>query len=197
MSDATTGSKDHVEVYSGTARSFHWLMAVLVLLQLPLGLYMAYRGGDLGIFDRFTNNMYTTHKMLGVILLVLILLRFLYRLVNGAPEELATLEPWQKTVSMLNHWGIYALLIGTPILGYLGASYYGALNIWGFFNLPALVGVDKKVAEVVLAYHGWAATVLLALIVLHIAAAIYHHTVRKDLVLARMMPGLLKKRDKA
>ncbi len=197
MSDATTESKEHIEVYSGTARGFHWLMAVLILLQMPLGIYMVYRGVDLGIFDGFTNNMYTTHKILGVTLLVLVVLRLLYRLVNGAPEEPATLEPWQKTVSMLNHWGIYALLIGTPILGYLGTAYYGALNIWGLFKLPALVGVDKKVSEVVLAYHGWAATALLALIVLHIAAAIYHHKVRKDLVLARMMPGLLKKRDKA
>ncbi|MGH1419857.1 MAG: cytochrome b [Hyphomicrobiaceae bacterium] len=197
MSDTQNRSTQQIEIYSSPARKFHWVMAFLLLLQVPLGLAMVYRGVDLGIFDSVTNHMYTSHKLIGVVLLVLIIFRFLYRLMNGAPEEPDTLEPWQKKLSMLNHWGIYVLLIAVPILGYLGTAYYGALNIWGLFKLPAVVGVDKEVAKVVLAYHAWAAFALLALVVLHIVAAIYHHRIRKDLVLARMLPRLLKNSDKA
>jgi len=183
-----------VEVYSGTARFFHWLTVLLIAIQFPVGLYMVYRGPGQNIWDATTNNLYSGHKLAGVIILALVLVRLLYRLTAGAPADEPTLTGWQKVVSALNHWGIYLLLIAVPIFGYLAVCYFPALNIFGAFSLPALVAPDKEMYKQVIAVHYYTAMALAALIVLHIAAALYHHAIRGDNVLVRMMPGLLKKR---
>ena len=106
-----------VEVYKPMARMFHWLTVGLIAVQIPIGLYMTYRGGDLNIWDATTNNLYSSHKLIGVIILLLVLARLSYRLTQGAPSHEPTLEPWQKIVSEVTHWAIYALLIVVPVLG--------------------------------------------------------------------------------
>jgi len=89
------------------------------------------------------------------------------------------------------HYALYALLFIVPLLGWIGISMYPALNIFGVFNLPSLTG-KSDAAEQVLAIHKFAAWTLVALAALHIAAALYHHLIRKDGVLARMMPSVRK-----
>lgn len=191
--ETVTTTSGHVEVYSPTARMLHWLVVVLILIQVPVGLYMAYRGNVLNIWDPLTNNMYSAHKLVGLVILALIVLRLLYRLSAGAPEHEPTITDWQRVVSRLNHWGLYLLLIIVPVLGYLGISYFPALNIFGAFDLPALVAPDKPMAEKVLFWHGVAAFTLLALVTLHVAAALYHYLVRRDNVLGRMLPQCLRR----
>lgn len=176
-----------VEVYSPTARMFHWLTVALIAVQIPIGFYMVYRGGALNIWDSLTNNLYSSHKLIGFIVLWLIAARLFYRLTQGAPADEPTLEPWQKAVSHVTHWAIYALLIAVPIGGWIGVSAYPATSIFGLFNLPALVAPDKPFAEMVLMYHGYAATLLAGLIAMHIGAALFHHLIRKDNVLRRMI----------
>ncbi len=193
MSDVTAGSQEQIEVYTGVARAFHWLTALLILVQLPVGFYMVYRGTDLKIWDSITGTLYDSHKVLGVIILAVIVFRLLYRLVKGAPQEPASLAAWERVASTLTHWAIYLLLILVPVLGYVGTAMYGALKPFGAFSIPNLIGKNKELSAVVFEYHAYAAIALLALIVLHILAAIYHRVIRKDLVVARMLPGLLKK----
>ena len=64
-----------IEIYSPTARAFHWIVVILIAIQIPIGFYMAYRGGDLKIWDSLTNNLYSSHKLIGVIILALVALR--------------------------------------------------------------------------------------------------------------------------
>lgn len=192
--DTPTGK---LEVYTAPARTLHWLTVALIIVQAPVGLYMAYRGNTLNIWDATTNTLYSSHKLLGVTILAVILVRLAYRLTAGAPADEPTIEPWQKTVSHIVHWLIYALLITVPILGYLGVSYFPALNLFGAFNLPGLVAPHQPTANIVFWWHGTAAFILIGLIALHIAAALHHHTVRKDNVLTRMLPGLAKNKDVA
>lgn len=188
-----------LEVYSGTARFFHWLTVLLVLVQVPLGVYMHYRGNEMpyknekgeteyGVWDALTNTLYSSHKALGLAILLVIVLRLGYRLSHGAPADEPTIEPWQKAVSHLTHWMIYLLLIVVPVLGYLGISYYPALEVFGV-KLPAVVAANEDTAKVVFTWHGYAALALVALAGMHICAALYHHIIRKDNVLRRMMPG--------
>ncbi|MEO1280919.1 MAG: cytochrome b [Pseudomonadota bacterium] len=194
-----------VEVYSGTARFFHWLTVLLIAVQVPIGLYMVYRGNDMvwtdaqgvektGLWDAVTNNLYSSHKLLGTIILVVIVLRLLYRFGAGAPSDEPTLNAGQRIVSALNHWGLYALLIAVPVVGYIGTSAFPALNIFGMFSLPAVVGKDPALSKQMFELHMYGGFALLALIALHIMAALYHYLIRRDYVLARMMPKLLKKR---
>lgn len=182
----------HVEVYSPTARRFHWIVVAFLVVQFPIGFAMVYRGGTLNIWDGLTNGLYSSHKLIGMVVLLVVVLRLGYRIVHGAPEEEPTLEPWHRIASAFNHWGLYALLILVPVLGWLGVSYYPALDVFGILKIPGLVAANQKTAEVVFDFHAVAAFMLLALLAVHVAAALYHYLIRKDNVLARMIPRLLR-----
>lgn len=176
-----------VEVYSPAARRFHWYTVALLLLQVPIGFFMVYRGSKLNIWDGITNNLYSAHKLIGFTILWLMVARLIYRLTHGAPADEPTIEPWHKVVSHITHWVIYVLLIAVAIGGWIGVSAYPATGIFGLFNLPSIAAPDKKFAEMVLAYHGQAATLLVLLIGMHVGAALFHHLIRKDNVLRRMV----------
>ena len=178
-----------VELYSPTARRFHWWTVVLVVIQVPLGLYMAYRGNTLGIFDGLTNNLYSSHKLIGITIFVVVLARLLYRLTHGAPADEPTLEWWQKVGSHLNHWSLYILLLLVPIGGYIGISQYPALDIFGI-ALPGIVTANQEAASTTFMLHFWGAMLLVAMIAVHFAAAMFHYLIRKDNVLTRMLPSL-------
>jgi len=178
-----------VELYSPTARRFHWWTVVLVAIQVPLGLYMAYRGNTLGIFDGLTNNLYSSHKLIGITIFVVVLARLLYRLTHGAPADEPTLEWWQKAGSHLNHWSLYVLLLLVPIGGYIGISQYPALDIFGI-ALPGIVTANQEAASTTFMLHFWGAMLLVAMIAVHFAAAMFHYLIRKDNVLTRMLPSL-------
>lgn len=181
-----------VEVYSPAARHFHWLVVAMMLIQFPIGFGMVYRGGTLKIWDSVTNNLYSSHKLLGVVLLAVAVLRLVYRLVHGAPAHEPTLKAWHRILSAINHWGVYALLLVVPALGWLGVSMFPALELFGLFSLPSLAAPNKPLAEIVFQYHGIAAFALLGLIGVHVLAALYHHLIRGDNVLARMIPRLMR-----
>lgn len=177
------------KAYSGAARSFHWITVIAVFVMVPVGLTMSYRGNTLDLWDDLTNNLYSSHKLIGFLLLWWIVLRLSYRLIHGAPADEPTLEWWQKAGSHLVHWLLYALLLIVPVLGWVGVSLYPALDIFGLFNLPALAAPNEDMAKRVLNIHGWLAISMALLISVHIAAVIYHALIRRDGVFRRMWPG--------
>lgn len=190
---ARAGSSAEGFVYSATARFLHWLTVAFVAVLAPLGLAMHYRGAELKIWDATTNAMYSTHKLLGFTLLILIVVRALYRSVHGAPPDEKSLESWQKMMSHVVHTALYALLLIVPLLGWVGVQRFPALDVFGLFSLPAFLQPNEAAAARAFMLHKYAAFLLLALIGLHVAAALYHHIVRKDGVLRRMLPGLGRK----
>ena len=181
------------KTYTRTARVLHWLTVALIPVQLPIGFYMAYRGNALNIWDKLTGALYSGHKLLGVIILFLVLARLVYRLARGAPPDEPTLAPWQRLASHVNHWGMYALLIAVPVAGYVGISLFPALDIFGLFSLPGVVAPDKPAAKTAFAVHALLAIALVALIATHIGAALFHYFIRKDNVLGRMIPRMLRR----
>jgi cytochrome b561 len=181
--------KEQTQVYSGTARQFHWITAAFVLTLIPVGLYMTYRG-EVTKFDALTNILYDNHKLGGFILLFIVVARLAYRFSKGAPAAEPTLEPWQRSVSHLTHWGMYGLLLAVPLLGWLGVSLYPALSIHGWFSLPGLTTPDDKMAGTVFFLHKVGAILLGLAVLAHIGAALFHHFIRKDNVLRRMMPKI-------
>jgi cytochrome b561 len=118
-------------------------------------------------------------------ILLLALARLAYRLAHGAPPDEPTLEPWEKVVSHLTHWAIYALLIIVPLLGWLAISYYGPFEPFGI-KLPALAAQDEAKATRVFMFHMWAAYALILLIGMHVGGALMHYVIKKDGVVARM-----------
>lgn len=181
-----------VRAYSPTARALHWITVALVAIQVPVGFAMAYRGNTLNIWDKLTGALYSGHKVIGVTILIVVLWRLVYRLTRGAPPDEPTLEPWQKVASHANHWALYLLLVATPMAGYVGISLFPALDIFGLVKLPGIVAPDKDAASTAFVVHLALAIGLVVLIAVHVAAALFHHLVRKDNVLGRMIPRLLR-----
>ncbi len=175
--------------YSATAKFFHWTIAALVLVTVPIGFVMAARGAA-NIWDATTNQLYSTHKLIGLTILALMLARLAYRLSAGAPAPATSLSPAQRIVSSTVHWAFYVLLIGVAIGGWLGISYFGALNAFGI-QIPALFGVAKneEMAKLVFVGHAIGGTIIAGLILLHVAGALYHAFIARDGVVGRMWPG--------
>ncbi len=189
FNDVERGGPRREPIYSAFARFLHWLVGIMIVVMAVTGFAMVYRGKDLNIWDALTNNLYSTHKALGLTVLAVVLIRLGYRLVAGRPDDEATITPTQKVASHTVHWLIYLLLIAIPLGGWLGVSLFPALDVFGLFQLPALTSPDKALSEQVLWVHGIAAYTLLGLIAVHILAALYHHFIRGDGVLARMLPS--------
>ena len=179
-------------VYSPVARVLHWLTVLFVAGMVPVGLLMTSRA-ERNVWDGLTNALYSSHKLAGVLLLCVVVVRLLYRLVHGAPPDEPTIEPWQKIVSHLTHWTIYLLLLAVPVLGWIGISLYPALDIFGLFKLPGLVAPNQPVSSTDFMFHKLGAFALVALVALHAGAALFHHVVRNDGVLRRMLPVLQKR----
>ena len=192
-----------IPIYSRPARRFHWWVALFVFLQIPLGLYMKWRADEMpgvnakgepvkgvfaGVVDNgLTETLYNSHKVLGLVILTLVLMRLIYRLTQGAPASDPTVPGPLKGAGHLTHWLLYLLLIAVPIGGYIGISYGGYLDVFGI-HLPAITAKDDKFAEVVFGWHGLGAQAIFVLVLLHIAAALFHKVVRKDRVVERMLP---------
>lgn len=194
---ARSGEYD-IPVYAKAARRYHWWVAALILIQFPIGLYMVYRGNEMvgvndkgepvkGVWDALTGTLYSSHKLIGLTILLLVVLRLGYRLTQGAPKSDPSVPAALTGISHLVHWSMYALLIAVPIGGYLGISYDNYLDVFGI-PLPALVPENKDMSEEIFEYHELGAKILMVFVALHIAAAIYHKFVRKDRVVERMLP---------
>lgn len=186
--EVTTGAGR--AVYSPVSRRLHWATVAALCVMIPLGFAMTYRGNTLDIWDGVTDALYSTHKLLGFLVLWLSAGRLIYRLVHGAPPDEPTLEWWQKAASHLVHWALYGLLLIVPLLGWIGISLFPSLTVFNLFDLPALAPPNEEAAKRVLFVHGWLAILLALMVCAHIGAALFHHFIRKDGVLRRMLPGL-------
>jgi cytochrome b561 len=174
--------------YSPLARRFHWWTLVLVATQIPMGLYMTYRGNVLKAFDVVTNTLYDSHKLLGLIIFFLVIARLGYRLAHGAPKDEPSLKWWQRAASHATHWALYCMLLVVPTLGYIGISLYPALTIFAV-PLPAITPANAAAAQRVFTAHYLGAILLLLLVGAHFGAALFHYVICKDGVLARMLPA--------
>jgi cytochrome b561 len=181
----TTMTMAQPTTYSLTARALHWITATLVLINLPLGVVIANKlGGPIQDW------LYNLHRSIGATVIPVILLRFLYRLTHRAPPLPADMPPIQQLAAHGNHWLLYGLLIVQPFLGWIGTSAFPApIVVYGLFQLPPLWWEDRPFSDLILTIHAVTGLAIACLVVAHIGAALYHHYVRKDDILARMTTG--------
>lgn len=192
-----------VAKYTKTAIILHWLVALLIFVMLAWGLYMSEIPRDLPkveSIDLFDLGIYTIqlseavtprtfyfnlHKSLGVTVLLLVLFRLYWRLTHPAPAFPASMKPWEKTAANLAHKGLYLLMLAMPATGMLMSLYskYGLL----WFGIPVYEGLDNPaLRDIFKAVHGALAVILIALIVVHVLAALKHKFIDKDDIMARM-----------
>jgi cytochrome b561 len=181
--------------YGSVAMTFHWLIALLVLVNIGLGLYMA----DLPRADPSKFMIVQLHKSVGLTVLVLSVARVIWRLVNPVPPLPRGMSPVLRLAAHASHFLLYFLILFIPLSGwvFVSASPLGNGTLFfGLFTVPNLPFFAGMTREALHPYHeGFQTThVLLAwsaivLIPIHVGAALYHHFLRRDDIVRRMIPG--------
>lgn len=171
------------ERYSLIARSIHWLTALLVLSMVPAGLIMIrISGGPL------QNQLFDFHRSVGVVLMILTVIRLAYRLTHPPAPLPADIPPVQQLAAKATHVFLYLFLLVNPFIGWVATSAYGAsISVFGVFTMPAIVAKDRALAEQLFAVHEILGLLFTAVVLMHIAAALYHGIIRRDGVLSRMV----------
>jgi cytochrome b561 len=166
--------------YTRTAIALHWIIAILIAAMIALGLYMT----DLPRNTPERSWYFNLHKSIGLLTAGIILLRVFWRL-RFSPPRLAGSAPTWQAAAKTSHVALYACMVFMPLTGYLGSAF----NKYGvkFFGLPLpnWAWDDPKLREIFVTAHHWIASVLIGLIALHVAAALYH-ALKRDGVFARM-----------
>ena len=171
------------ERYSRVAIAFHWTIALLVIVNLFIGL------GEESI--AFLDGSIPLHKSIGITVLVLTIGRVAWRLTHRPPALPADIAPWERGVAHATQWALYALLVVMPLSGWAMSSNperRRPLNWFGTVDIPYLP-VSPGGARLGHDAHEILGWLMLALVVLHVAAALRHHFLLRDNVLARMLPG--------
>jgi cytochrome b561 len=174
--------------YSSLAIALHWVLAIAITGLFALGVYMH----ELP-FSPWRLKLYNWHKWVGISLLVLSVLRLVWRLIQRPPplpEAIAQAMPrWQTRAHHATHHLMYGLFFAVPLFGWAYSSAAGFPIVWfGLWPLPDLLPADKALAELIKPLHQWSALALMGLAVLHVAAALKHQWVDRDGLLQRMLP---------
>ena len=164
-------------------RLLHWVMAVFILAMLFIGVGMVST-----VRPKFLT-LVSIHKPLGIAILVLTLIRLAVRLLYGAPPLPADLPEPMKLAAKLSHYAFYVLMIGMPLLGWgmLSAAAYPVV-LFGGVRLPAILPLSDSLHTLLWNTHFYLAFVFFALVLLHVAAALFHALVRRDGVFDAMAP---------
>ena len=172
--------------YSAAAKWLHWIIALAVIFMIPLGLTMKWLVPEGPVQDR----MYSVHEATGSLVLMVMTVRLVRRLAFGAPAPYAALPAFERRGSVAAQHTLYLLLFIVPLLGWAGASAYGApISVYGLFDMPMLLGKDQDLSKQIFVWHFAGALLIAAIATLHIGGALYHRFVKRDSVLARMLPG--------
>src|SRR6185369_15750562 len=164
--------------FSTLQRLLHWLMAIGILAMLFIGV------GMVSTIGRQYVPLLIAHKTLGIAILVLALVRLLVRFVSGAPALPADLPEPMRLAAHLSHVGLYALMIGMPLIGWamMSAAAY-PIVLFGGIRLPPILPQSASLHTMLWSAHFYLAFAFFALVMVHLAAALFHGLVRRDGVL--------------
>ncbi len=175
---------DAPQRYTRTAVLLHWLLALAILTSFCVGVYMS----DLPMSPQRLK-LYNWHKWAGVTILALSTLRLLWRLAHRPPADLP-MPAWQVRAAHWTHRLLYLLFFAVPLAGWAYSSSAGfPVVLYGVLPLPDFVPVDKPLSEVLKFTHKALAFTLGLAVLAHVGAALKHHFVDRDGLLARMSLG--------
>lgn len=170
--------------FSPLQRALHWSMAIAILAMLFIGV------GMMSTIEPVRETLIAIHRPLGMIILALALIRIVVRLTKGAPDLPAGMPEPMKLAARLSHLAFYALMIVMPLIGWamLSAADY-PIALYGGVHLPPLVAPSRELHALLWSAHYTLAFCFYALILLHVAAALFHALVRRDGVFQQMAGG--------
>ena len=169
--------------YDSIAMTLHWIVAILMVGMIFFGEALMEEDG--GTF------LPSIHVSIGITILVLSVLRLLWRIMNPPPPLPATMAKWEQSISKLTHVLFYVLMIGLPLTGWLAfpeflreeANMMG-ITVFGLFGVPSAPNFGEAAKDI----HEIGSNVAMILVILHVLAALKHQFVDRDGVLRRMLP---------
>ena len=187
MSDAPIGppsAQRPVAKYGVVARLFHWIIALLVVLQIPAGIAMTSEP-----LAAASDPLFIYHKGMGAVLLVLVLARAVWRATHRPPPFPSYMSPLEQRIAGATHLGIYAMLVVMTVSGYVRTVGDGCpIELFDALGIPPLIPQNAGMAAAMLVVHQFAVVGLVALVATHVAMVLRHHLIDGNPVLARMWP---------
>jgi cytochrome b561 len=172
--------------YSNVNVAFHWVTAALVFFQIWLGFSFA----DMEESAR-RSDLFTWHRTMGALILLVVLARLTYRLTNPPPPYPLELPKWERVAGTWNHRLFYIILIGLPIGGLIAVSGQtpgNTITLLGGITIPKIPGISEEMGEIAGDAHSVVAFLLCGLIALHAAAALKHEFIDRNRAAGRMPP---------
>jgi len=172
--------------YSALAKIFHWVTVPLLVFALASGFTIGH------IAEPSKLTFYAIHESLGLTILLLAIARLAWRRISPPPALPDHVPPAMRMVAAATHHLLYAALILQPILGFLATNAFGfpmqgATAYLGFIDLPKFMNAWESLANLLIGAHEVVAWAFLLLIPAHVAGAIFHHAIRRDGTLMRML----------
>ncbi len=171
--------------YRTPARLFHWIVALAVLLMIPAGLTMTREGLDRGLQDA----LFIFHKNTGTLLIPVILARIVYRRLHPPPLLPASVPGWQRRAAAASHLALYVLLVVMPLSGFVRVRAGGfPIELLDAMGAGPWLPKSEALAAAAQGLHFIAALLLIAVLAVHVGAALQHALIRRDGVWQRMWP---------
>jgi len=177
--------RNSAETWGAVARGFHWLIAVLILVQFVIGSVAEEMKLTPAKLDLFV-----WHKSVGITVLALALLRLVWRLANPPPAMPAGTPGWERKLAAIAHWALYGLIFAVPLSGWwVSDASRVPFKAFFFLPMPDFIATDRALQEAAAEVHEALTITLLFVVIVHISAALRHHFLLHDDVLRRMLTG--------
>jgi cytochrome b561 len=167
--------------YAPIAVMLHWALALLIIGMVGLGWYMMSIEDDPGSVWFFN-----LHKSTGLLIAGLVLLRLVWRLGHPPRRLPASVTPWQASASSVSHKLLYCAMVAMPLLGMVGSALSKKGLIFFGTPLPRVFEANHDLADIFFEAHSVTTWILVALVSLHVLAALKHLLIDKDGVFQRM-----------
>ncbi len=172
--------------YDGVAILLHWLVALIIIGNFALGVYMH----ELPLTP-WKLKLYSWHKWAGVSVFLLAAVRILWRATHRPPALPDSMPDWQKAVAHGGHHLLYLLMFAVPVTGWLMSSALGVQTVYfGVLPIPDLLGKNKELGDTLKVVHEVANVTMAAIVLGHALAALKHHYKDHDGILSRMAPWI-------
>ncbi len=171
--------------YGVVTKGFHWLLFLMLTFSVIAGNFLA--SLPKGAEKLQAAGM---HKSFGAVILMLIMLRLVWRLINETPRLPDETTAGEAFIAKVMHWGLYALMFAQPLSGIMMSQSAGIpVSFFGLFEFPVFLDKDPELAKIFLTMHGTVWILLVIAVFGHAGAALHHHFIKKDNVLKQMTTG--------
>jgi cytochrome b561 len=173
--------KNTKKSFGSVSKFLHWTIALIMIGLLALGFLL---------HDYGSPYLYKVHKTIGFLVLLLVGIRLLWRIINPTPEYDNKTPKIMVFAVHSFHYLLYALMIIMPLSGFIASNAaMKSVSFLFLFDMPSVFEVKNvDLAKLMMQAHHFIALAILFVLSMHIIAALYHHYIRKDDILKRMLP---------